>query len=309
MNLDREALQLASAIGETGTLAGAARRLGIDHSTAFRRLVALESDLGTRLFERSRSGYLPTGAGEAVIAAARRVDHEIVELERKLAGADLRPSGVLRVTITDTAVELLTPMFKAFGAAHPEIVLEVVTSNQFFTLSRRDADVAIRPSLEVPEDLVARRIGGVATALYASPAYAASRMRLALESHDWVAPDDSLSHLASARWLRARIPPDRVRYRASSLVPLQVAARAGMGVAPLPCYLGDRDPGLVRVKAPVAEMASTLWILMHPDLRRVARIRAFIDCIVPQLDRQRPLLEGRSPQRRPPPDTRLADAR
>jgi DNA-binding transcriptional LysR family regulator len=169
--------------------------------------------------------------------------------------------------------------------------------------------VAIRPSLEVPEDLVARRIGGVATALYASPAYAASHKRLAPEGLDWLAPDDSLSHLASARWLRTRIQPDRVRYRASSLIPLQVAARAGMGVAPLPCYLGDRDPGLIRIRAPVSEMDSTLWILMHPDLRRVARIRAFIDNIVPQLNRLRPLLEGRSPQGRPASNSRRSDAR
>ena len=297
-NLQRDDLQLAIAIGEAGTLVGAARRLGIDHSTAFRRLGALEANLGTRLFERSRTGYLPTAAGEAVIAAARLVDDEIADLERRLAGADLRPSGVLRVTITDSAVELLTPLFAAFGAAHPQISLEVAISNQFFTLTRRDADLAIRPSLDVPQDLVARRIARVATALYAAPAYAASRRRLPLESHAWLAPDDSLSHLASARWLRARVPPERVCYRASALVPLQVAARAGMGIAPLPCYLGARDAALVRLSAPMAEMDSTLWVLMHPDLRRVARIRAFLDFIVPQLDRLRPLLEGRSPRKR-----------
>lgn len=308
MKLGRDDLRLAIAISEAGTLLGAARTLGIDHSTAFRRLGALERDLGTRLFERSRSGYLPTAAGDAVIAAARRVDDEIIELERRLAGADLRPSGILRVTITDSAVDLLTPLFAAFGAAHSQIALEVAISNQFFTLSRRDADVAIRPSRDVPEDLVARRIAGVATALYAAPAYVASRSRLALEDHSWLAPDDSLSHLASARWLRARISSERVRYRASSLVPLQVAARAGMGIAPLPCYLGDRDAALVRVKGPLTEMASTLWILMHPDLRRVARVRAFVDFIVPQLDRLRPLLEGRLPRKQParPPLPRSA---
>lgn len=297
MTLGRTNLRLVLAVGEAGTLLGGARKLGIDHSTAFRRLNALEKELGVRLFERARDGYAATPAGEAMIAAAARVDEEIVGLERKLAGADLRPSGVVRVTTTDSCVKLLTPIFAAFRAAHPQIALEVVIANPFFTLSRRDADVAIRPSVEGPEDLIARRIAVVATALYAAPHYLASHSRRALAEHDWVGPDDSLSHLGSARWMRREIPPERVAYRASSLVALQAAARAGLGVAPLPCYVGDDDPELTRVRGTVAEMAATLWVLTHPDLRRVARIRAFVDFIVPELTRLRPLLEGRTRNR------------
>lgn len=285
------------AIGEAGTLLGGARRLGIDHSTAFRRLNALEKELGVRLFERARDGYAPTPAGEAMIAAAARVDEEIVGLERRLAGADLRPSGVVRVTTTDTGVDLLTPLFAAFRAAHPQIALEVAIANAFFTLSRRDADVAIRPSVDVPEDVIAHRIAGVATALYGAPAYLAAHARVPLAEHAWIGPDDSLSHLGSARWLRENVAPERVAYRANSLVALQAAVRTGLGVAPLPCYLGDPDPQLVRVKGPVAAMATTLWVLIHPDLRRTARIRAFVDFMVPALQRLRPLLEGRAAKR------------
>ncbi len=298
MALGRTNLRLVLAIGAAGSLLGGARKLGIDHSTAFRRLNALEKELGVRLFERARDGYAPTPAGEAMIAAAARVDEEIVGLERKLAGTDLRPSGVVRVTTTDTGVNLLTPIFAAFRTAHPQIALEVAIANPFFTLSRRDADVAIRPSVEVPEDLIARRIASVATALYAAPRYLASHSRRALAEHDWIGPDDSLSHLGSARWMGREIPPERVAYRANSLVALQAAARAGLGVAPLPCYAGDDDPGLVRVKGTVADMAATLWVLIHPDLRRAARIRAFVDFIVPELVRLRPLLEGRAGKRR-----------
>jgi DNA-binding transcriptional LysR family regulator len=293
MPLGRTNLRLIVAIGEAGTLLGGARKLGMDHSTAFRRLNALEKELGVRLFERARDGYAPTPAGEAMIAAAARVDEEIIGLERKLAGADLRPSGVVRVTITDTGVNLLTPIFAAFRAAHPQIALEMIIANQFFTLSRRDADVAIRPSVDVPEELIAHRIATVATALYAAPRYLASCPRCALGEHEWIGPDDSLSHLGSARWMRQQIPPERIAYRANSLVALQAAARAGLGVAPLPCYLGDPDPGLVRVKGPIADMAATLWVLIHPDLRRMARIRAFVEFVVPELNRLRPLLEGR----------------
>lgn len=297
MPLGRTDLRLVLAIGEAGTLLGGARRLGIDHSTAFRRLNAIERKLGVRLFERAREGYVPTAAGEATIAAAGRVDEEIVALERKLAGADLSPSGSVRVTITDTGVDLLTPIFAAFRAAHPQIALEVAVANQFFSLSRRDADVAIRPSAEAPEDLIAHRIAEVASALYAAPSYIASRARRALGEQDWLGPDESLMHLGSARWLRKEIGPQQVVYRANSLVALQAAARSGVGVAPLPCYIGDCDPALVRIRGPIPAMAATLWVLIHPDLRRVVRIRVFVDFVVQELMRQRALIEGRSPRK------------
>jgi DNA-binding transcriptional LysR family regulator len=297
MHLGRTDLRLVLAIGEAGTLLGGARSLGIDHSTAFRRLNAIERKLGVRLFERARDGYVPTAAGEATIAAAGRIDEEIVVLERKLAGADLSPSGSVRVTITDTGVELLTPIFAAFRAAHQQIALEVVVANPFFSLSRRDADVAIRPSAEAPEDLVAHRVAEVASALYAAPSYVAANGKRGLAEHTWLGPDESLMHLGSARWLRKEVASERIVYRANSLAALQAAARSGVGVAPLPCYIGDRDPALVRIRGPIAAMASTLWVLIHPDMRRVARIRAFVDFVLPQLRRLRPLIEGRAPRR------------
>lgn len=299
MTIGRTDLRLVLAVGRAGTLLGGARGLGIDHSTAFRRLNALEERLGVRLFERRRDGYAPTAAGEEMIAAAERVDEELIGLERKLAGADLRPSGTVRVTITDTGVPLLTPLFAKFRAEHPEITLEIAVANQFFMLSRRDADVAIRPSADVPDDVIAHRIATIATAPYASQTYVDAHRGLALQEHQWISPDDSLSHLGSARWLQRNVASDRIGYRASSLVALQEAARENLGVAPLPCYLGDTDARLVRVAAPMREMDAALWVLLHPDLKRTARIRAFVDFIVPALARLRPLLEGRAAPRRP----------
>jgi DNA-binding transcriptional LysR family regulator len=294
MALGRTDLRLVLAVGEAGTLLGGARALGVDHSTAFRRLNTLEKRLGVRLFERRRDGYAPTAAGEAMIATAARVDAEIVDLERRLAGADVRPSGTVRLTTTDTGVNLLTPLFGAFRDAHREITLEIAVANSFFTLSRRDADVAIRPSADVPDDLIAHRTATVATALYAARSYLVASARRALAEQQWIGPDDSLSHLGSARWMRQHVPPERVVYRANSLIALQAAARAGLGVAPLPCYLGDADPELARVRGPIEEMAVSLWVLMHPDLKRVARIRAFVDFIVHELRRLQPLIEGRA---------------
>ncbi len=289
-----EDLQLARAIGEAGTLAGAARRLGVDHSTAFRRLGALEKRLGVRLFERARDGYTPTPAGEAAIATATSLLEGLAALERQLAGEDLRPSGVVRITTTDTLVDFVAPGLAAFRSAHPEITLELVAANAFFTLTRRDADVAIRPSLAVPDHLVGRRLAAIAMAPYAAPAYLAGRGETrSLEAHDWLGLDESLAHLGASTWMGQHVPPERIVFRSSSLLALQAAARAGLGVAPLPCYLGDADTALSRLGPAIPEMASALWLLTHPDLRRVARVRAFLGFMAPWLEQRRELLEGK----------------
>jgi DNA-binding transcriptional LysR family regulator len=285
-------LRLVCAVGEAGTLTGAARNLGVDHSTAFRRLGALEARLGVRLFERARDGYAPTPAGEATIAAAGRMLADLGDLEQRLAGEDLRPAGTVRMTTTDTLLDFLAPLLAAFRAAHPEITVEIVAANAFFTLTRRDADVAIRPAAAAPENLVGRRIATLATGLYAAPDYLARRSDDDLRRHDWAAPDDSLGHLGSAKWMQAEIPAERVVVRSNSLLALRAAARAGLGVAPLPCYLADPDPALARVRAPLPEMASALWLLTHPDLRRVARIRVFLDFAADWLASRRALIEG-----------------
>jgi DNA-binding transcriptional LysR family regulator len=285
-------LRLLITIGAASSLTAAARRLKIDHSTAFRRLAAMERRLGVRFFERARDGYTPTPAGETAIATASHVIEALDELERRLAGQDMRPSGVVRVTTTDTLIELLAPMLAAFRAAHGGITLEIVAANPFFTLTRRDADVAIRPAVEAPEGLVARRIGSVGTALYASAAYLAGRRDTPLALHDWLAPDESLAHLSSARWLQAHVTPERIVASGNSLLFLRAAARAGLGVAPLPCYLGDADSSLQRVSAPIPEIAASLWLITHPDLRRVARVRALLDFAADFLRTRRAAFKG-----------------
>ncbi|ONX33914.1 LysR family transcriptional regulator, partial [Burkholderia cenocepacia] len=165
-------LRLVLAVAQAGSLAGAARRLGISHATVFRRLAAIEAELGVKLFERTRAGYAPTPAGEDAAAAAERIQDEVHGVERRVAGRDVRPSGTVRVTTTDTLLSgLLSPVFAAFRHACPEITLEVSVSNAVFDLSKREADVAIRPSSSPPEVLIGRRVGTIAQAVYAAPGW------------------------------------------------------------------------------------------------------------------------------------------
>jgi len=291
-----EDLRLILAIAEDGSLGGAAKRLGLDHSSAFRRLGSLEKRLSTRLFERARDGYAPTLAGEAAIATAQRVRADLDALDRQLAGADLRLEGKVRVTSTDTLLPLIAPIFADLRTSEPGIVIELAVANAFFTLTRRDADLAIRPAANAPEHLIAHRVATVATALYAAPAYLTRHSARDLAEHDWIAPDESLSHLGSARWLSEHIAPERIVHRADSLLALQATAMAGVGVAPLPCFLGDREPALRRLCEPLPETAVPLWLITHPDLRRVRRVGAVMEFLTEQLRAQRLLFEGGLPQ-------------
>ena len=287
-------LRYVLAVANAGSLAGAARSLGVNHTTVLRRVGAFEKRLGLRLFERLPTGYVLTAGGEDLVAASRAIDDTVTELERKLAGQDLRLSGIVRVTTTDTLMGSVLPGILAeFRATHPGIQLEVALSNVMFNLSKRDADVAIRPANDPPEMLVGRRIAKIAFAVYEVRITWQSIERVMdLPAHDWVGPDDSLSDTAVARWMRSELPECKITLRADLLLGLRQAAQAGLGLAPLPCYLGDTSPELVCVHRPIPAMETALWILTHEDLRRTARVRAFTEFAAVAFGRRRPLLEG-----------------
>lgn len=278
------------AVQRAGSLTGAAAQLGISHPTVFRRVRDLEAAFGVRLFDRSRAGYAATAAGEAIAAVAAEMEERFTALERRLQGADLRPAGSVRITTTDTLLTTILPgVFRAFRDRFPEITLDLVGATALADLSRREADIAIRPGGEPPAHLVGRRLGDMASAIYAPRAASPS---LRLDAASWIAPDDSLSHLASYRWIQAA-HAGRVVVRANSLLHISHAIRAGLGVGILPCYLGDHTAGLRRLGRPLPELTSPFWLLTHPDLRRVVRIRAVMDWIPRLLEPHRALLAGR----------------
>jgi DNA-binding transcriptional LysR family regulator len=293
-------LRYVLAVADARSLASAARNLGVNHTTVLRRVSAFEKRLGLRLFERLPTGYVLTAGGEELIAAARHIDDTVTTLERKLAGQDLRLSGTVRVTTTDTLMGSILPEILAgFRAAHPGIGVEVALSNLMFNLTRRDADVAIRPAKDPPETLTGRRIAKIAFAIYASPHYLAKHRKPDdLAAHQWVGPDDSLAGSSVAQWMRSELPETEITLRTDSLLGLRQAAQAGLGLAALPCYLGDTSPDLVCVHGPIAAMETALWILTHEDLRHTARIRAFTEFAANAFNRRRQLLEGAEARRR-----------
>ncbi len=147
------------AIAREGTLAGAARRLRVNHSTVFRRLATIEARLETRLFERQGGSYVTTAAGEDLLRTAERVEAEVEALERRLSGQDLRLTGSLRMTTPDDMAEILVmPLLRDFRRSYPDITVELILDNRMLNLTRREADIALRPTLEPPETLSGRRV-------------------------------------------------------------------------------------------------------------------------------------------------------
>lgn len=275
--LDWGAVQVFLAVAQAGSLAGAARTLGVTHSTVLRRISALEAAARADLFDRSAAGYALSAAGRDLLAQLGDVGERIERAGQRSRGADDAIRGRVRVTTTDTLVRgLLLPHLERFGALHPAVQLQLIVGNQFLSLARREADVAIRGSNRPPENLVGRHVGDIRTAPYASRAYLATRPRgTPLHELDWIAPDESLAHLVQAAWLRRQVAPARIVASVDSLVGMADAAAHGLGAAMLLCPLGDARPELVRLAEPDAAMDTQVWILAHPQLRQVARVRAF----------------------------------
>ena len=163
------------AVARAGSLSAAARALGVNHSTVFRRIAALESALDVRLFDRLPNGYCLTAAGEEMLARAERVEAEVLGIDRRIAGQDVRPQGSVRVSTADTiAYGLLPRHLMSFREANPGITVELAVESRFVNLTRREADVALRPSRDPDGDMVGRRVSDIAFAVYGAPEYFAA---------------------------------------------------------------------------------------------------------------------------------------
>jgi DNA-binding transcriptional LysR family regulator len=275
---DWDDLRFFLTVGAAGSISGAAKDLHTSHSTVVRRLDGLEKKLGARLLERLPSGCVLTAAGEQLRGQLSGVAQRIESAQRQLSGLDMRLSGTIRVTSTDTLMHgLLLPQLANFRRLHSGVRLQIVVNNTFLNLTKREADVAIRPSSRPPENLVGRKVGRIHTALYASKAYWKAHGKKPLAEHEWVMPDESLGHLAQAKWATEHVSAQRVVVHVDSLLGMASAVRAGMGVGMLLTLLADTDDQLVRIAEPDAALDTDVWILTHADLRRVPRIRLFMD--------------------------------
>ncbi len=288
--------RLIDAVAGARTLPAAATRLGLDHSTVFRRLRQIEAALGTAVFERHRSGYVLTAAGVQIAALASRVDEDITAVLRQVAGQSPSPAGEVRIATSDTLLfDLLVPLLAEFNRACPDVRLDLVTGNTALNLSRRDADVAIRATLAPPETLVGRKVARIAWAAYATrqPLVPLEREAdLFAGESAWVGFGEALTGLAAAAHLRANVPESRIACSFDTVGGLVAGIEAGIGTGLLPCFAGDRRQSLIRLMPPIPALTTDLWLLTHADLRQVPRIRILLDFLGERMAALRSVVEG-----------------
>lgn len=288
--------RLVKIIAEARGLTGAAAALAVNHSTVFRRLGQLETSLGVKLFDRHRTGYVLTTAGEEMCVIAERMDEDINGFARKIAGQSIAPAGELRVTTSDSLMAyLLLPVFARFRARYPEIRLDLVLANQALNLSKRDADVAIRATDNPPESLVGRRLARIDWAIYGRREDFPEPERpdlVQLYERDWVTVGDNLAGLKVARFVAEHVAPERIACKISTVLGLAEAIESGLGIGAAPCLIGDRRPALRRLADARPEFSASLWILTHPDLRRSARVRVFMDFVAAEITAERATIEA-----------------
>ena len=286
-------LRYVLAIARAKSIAGAARQLKVHHTTVFRRLNALEGDLGVRLFERLSGGYVLTLAGEEMYQTATVIESQIATLDRQISGQDRQLKGSIRVTTTASLLRyLLTPCFADFQAKYPEIELEIFESNQQYNLTKRDADIAIRTTNSPPEHLVGRKVNRAEIAIYGSKNYLTTKEEIgSLAEHTWIGAEESLERIMYGDKLGKLLPPFVCQYRVNTLMGILYALLNDMGIGLLFCFMADNELTLQRVQPIIPELGKDLWILTHPDIRHVARISIFIDFIAEALKSQTNLVK------------------
>ena len=293
MHTNWDDLRFILSVAREGSVAGAARALGVNHSTVLRRTNAYEERRGVRIFKRHASGYAPTEAGAELIRVLSSVDDQLVELERKVAGHDLKLEGRVRITTTDSiSLAVLSPHLATFKQAYPLIAPELRVTNGHLDISRQDAEIAVRPCQVPPDELMGVKVARLGFGFYASQDYVQEHGHLSLHAHRWLDMGNTMAKLPPARWLDSQVPTRRPAMAADTFIALPGAAATGMGVALLPCCLTNTQPGLVRLEQEVPDLDIHVWVLMHRDLQRAAVVRVCADHLVQGLKQDAAMLAG-----------------
>ncbi|MFC0350410.1 LysR family transcriptional regulator [Undibacterium danionis] len=289
-------LKVMLEVARAGSLTGAAEVLEVSHVTLFRHVRSIEKTLGFTLFERSRQGYIATDNASELLELAEKIDDSVNELELKLAGHAEHGTAKVNVTTTETLMHSVLPRaFDHIRSKFPAIELKINVTDSLIDLNRREADNAIRAGGKPSDNLVGREVCKIAVAMYC-PATWAEVNQENFREFRWIVPDESFAHLASVRWATAEGLLERAVARCNSMVAVAQMVNSGMGVAILPCYLGDTLEQVRRVSPPIQQFESDLWILFHRELRGQQRIKSVSDSLYKTLRENIDLFEGRLPK-------------
>jgi len=269
-------LEVVLALARAGTLADAGERLALDASTVFRTIQKVEKGLGQRLFERSRAGYMPSELAQELASHGEQME---AQLEAARSALQLKPeqvSGSVRITTTDTVLHgLVAPALKQLQAIHPLLGFDLHSGNELASLTRRDADIAVRATKRPPLHLVGKHIGPIRVALFSAKKGGVKSFDATVAAQaSWIAPDDALPEHPSVVWRKKHFPKVAPRYRVNSILTVAELVAQGLGIGVLPVFLTKARTDLRQLTDVLDECQTELWLLTHTEARHLRRVSA-----------------------------------
>jgi DNA-binding transcriptional LysR family regulator len=285
------------AVARTGSLSGAARALSVGHVTVGRRVALLENRLGVKLLNRTPDGFSTTSAGQAIFRQCAEMESAALNLERIAAGRDSLVTGSVRLTATEAlAHQVIVPATAVLRQSHPDLQVDLVASVRSLDIARREADVAVRFARPAAPDLVCRKLGEVGFSLYASPRYLA-KCRVPVRGQGLAGYDlitfTGAPSATSPFFMGEALEGARVALRCDNPIIQLKAAASELGIAEVACFLGDATHDVVRIW-PDEPPARPVWLIVHQDLRRSARIKVVSSAIADSFRHQSGLLRSGS---------------
>lgn len=280
--MDWDDLRVFLAVAKTGSLTRAAQTLDLSQPTVGRRIAALEKRTGARLLERTPTGYISTVAGAAILSSLERMEGEALSVERMISGHDAGLSGTVRVTAIEWfAARTLAPIYAEFTLANPEVTIELLTDVRLFSLTRREADIALSFNRFDQADIFQRKVAEVPHALFAAPSYVERYGKPScadgMSGHAVIQMDEQHGGQVDAEWLAGLAAGARIVLRSNSREAQARACAGGAGVAVLPRCLGEKTQGLVEIVTPSPPPCRTVWLGVHRDVRQTPRVRALVE--------------------------------
>ncbi|QNP48958.1 LysR family transcriptional regulator [Diaphorobacter aerolatus] len=296
--MDWDNLRYFLELARAGTLAGAARRAGVEHTTVARRIQALEKQMGAPLFARESAGHRLTEAGRQLLPAVEAMETAVlgVESSAEAHSADSGLSGLVRVGATEGfGTMILAPHLARFTLGHPGLSIDLLALPRLLHLSRREADIVI--SLERPTrgSVIVSRLADYTLCLYGQREYLARRplvtRREDLRHHAFVNYVDDLLFTKELQFVDKLHAPERFAFRSTSITAQYEAVRTGAGLGVLPAFLADRDPVLTRVLPQEARFTRTFWMSMPQEAKQLARIQAVWNLLKEVAQKEKALLQ------------------
>lgn len=279
-------LQYFLALCRERSVSRAGKALGVNHTTVARRIAALEEALGTRLFDKQTHGYAMTQAAENMYGYALRMEEQVQAIDREIFGQDAELTGLLKLTVShDFAERVIIEKLPQFQAAFPSIDLQLLTTTGLMDLAAREADIALRLTDKPPDYLVGREVLPMRHGIYASPKYLKSLngpARVILFRGGDAKPE----------WVAEHFPDAHTALELDDVSTMVKAVRNDMGLARIPCYVGDSELGVQRLDLRLTPSTWGIWVLSHVDLRSTARVRVCREFLIDALEQQRALILG-----------------